>query len=201
MNWVALAAAAASASASTGTSTEDIHDIRGPKMVLQESSVLTLAIIAALLVGITLFLIWRRRRNRAGTGVARILTLSEQTLAALEKAKQSMRPDTAREFGIATSEVIRTYIERRFQIVATQRTTEEFLQTLAQGSNEALSRHRALLEEFLNQCDIVKFAGASPAVTELEPLYASARRFVLETSETPAAKSETPSATGETRAV
>ena len=94
-----------------------------------------------------------------------------------------MQPATAREFGIAASEVIRNYIEKRFNVIATQRTTEEFLQTLLQSSNEALARHRALLAEFLQQCDFVKFAGASLASTDMEALLQSARRFVLETSE------------------
>jgi hypothetical protein len=92
-----------------------------------------------------------------------------------------MSPATAREFGIAASEVIRSYIEKRFDVIATQRTTEEFLQTLLQSSNEALARHRALLAEFLQQCDFVKFAGASLAVADMEALFQSARSFVLET--------------------
>jgi hypothetical protein len=98
-----------------------------------------------------------------------------------------MRPATAREFGIAASEVIRNYIEKRFDVIATQRTTEEFLQTLLQSSNEALARHRSVLEVFLQQCDFVKFAGASLAVTDMEALLRSARSFVLETGEPPVA--------------
>ena len=94
-----------------------------------------------------------------------------------------MRPATAREFGIAASEVIRNYIEKRFNVIATQRTTEEFLQTLLQSSNETLARHRSLLEEFLQQCDFVKFAGISLAVADMESLFQSARGFVLETGE------------------
>ena len=94
-----------------------------------------------------------------------------------------MSPATAREFGIAASEVIRNYIEKRFAVIATQRTTEEFLQTLLQSSNEALARHRSLLAEFLQQCDFVKFAGASLAVADMESLFQSARGFVVETGE------------------
>jgi hypothetical protein len=98
-----------------------------------------------------------------------------------------MRPETARAFGIAASELIRDYIEKRFDVFATQRTTEEFLQALLQSPSEALARHRLLLAEFLQQCDFVKFAGDSLAVTDMESLFQSARRFVLETGETPVA--------------
>src|SRR6202034_3871815 len=103
----------------------------------------------------------------------------------LDGTRPLMRPDTARAFGIAASELLRDYIEKRFDVLATQRTTEEFLQTLLQNSNETLVRHRALLAEFLQQCDFVKFAGSSLAVTDMESLFRSARGFVLETPEPP----------------
>jgi hypothetical protein len=77
--------------------------------------------------------------------------------------------------------VIRGYIEKRFDVIATQRTTEEFLQELLRGSNDSLARHRSLLGEFLLQCDFVKFAGASLAVQDMESLLQSARGFVLQT--------------------
>jgi Domain of unknown function (DUF4381) len=159
---------------------EDIRDIRGPKAV-SGSWLLSAALAAAIAVGLCLFILWRRRHRRIQP---RTLSLSERTLQRLDGTRPLMRPDTARAFGIAASELIRDYIEKRFEVVATQRTTEEFLQALLQNSNETLVRHRPLLAEFLRQCDLVKFAGDSLAVTDMESLFQSARRFVLETSET-----------------
>jgi hypothetical protein len=163
---------------------DDIRDIRGPKAVVpglrSVPAVLAVVVVVALCVG---YVLWRRRHREARP---RTLTLSEQTLERLEATRPLMIPATAREFGIAASEVIRSYIEKRFEVVATQRTTEEFLQALLQSSNEALARHRSLLGEFLQQCDFVKFAGASLAVTDMESLFQSARGFVLQTGESPA---------------
>jgi len=162
---------------------EDIRDIRGPKSVIAQSWLIPAIIAVVILIAIFGYVAWRRQRR----GVPqRPLTLAEETLARLEETRPLMVPATAREFGIAASEVIRTYIEKRFNVVATQRTTEEFLQTLLQSSNEGLASHRALLEGFLQQCDYVKFAGASLEVTDMESLFQSARRFVQETSEQPA---------------
>ena len=177
----ALLAAGGLALGTLAHADEDIRDIRGPKSVLVQSWWLPEAIAAAvIIVALGAFVVWRRR----GRGVApRSLTLTEQALERLEKTKPLMRPESAREFGIAASEVIRQYIEKRFNVVATQRTTEEFLQTLLQSSNEALARHRPLLAGFLQQCDFIKFAGASLAVADLESLFQSARGFVLETGE------------------
>jgi hypothetical protein len=164
-------------------SAEDIRDIRGPKTV-PGSWVLPALLAGAIVVALCAYAFWRRRRGGARR---RSPTLSEQALERLEKARPLMRPATAREFGIAASEAIRSYIEKRFDVVATQRTTEEFLQALLQNSNESLARHRALLAEFLQQCDFVKFAGASLAVADMESLFRSARDFVLETGAPPAA--------------
>jgi hypothetical protein len=174
--WLALLPGALYAQAA-----EDIRDIRGPKAV-PRSWVVPAALATVIVVALCAYVVWRRR-HRAVRRPA--LTLFEQTLQRLEGTRVLMQPGTAREFGIAASELIRDYIEKRFNMVATQRTTEEFLQALLQSSNETLARHRSLLAEFLQQCDFVKFAGASLAVADMESLFQSARRFVLETAEAP----------------
>jgi hypothetical protein len=162
---------------------DDIRDIRGPKAVPGSWTVYAV-LVAAIVMALCAYLIWRRRRRAVPS---RTLTLSQRTLQRLDSTKPLMRPDTARAFGIAASELIREYIEKRFEVVATQRTTEEFLQALLKSSNEALARHSSLLAEFLRQCDFVKFAGDSLAVTDMESLFRSAHRFVLETGEAPIA--------------
>ena len=177
-SWLALLAGSALAE-----SAEDIRDIRGPKSV-PGSWVLPAVLAGVVVAALCAYAVWRRRHRAVRR---RDLTISEQALEGLERARPLMRPATAREFGIAASEVIRNYIEKRFDVVATQRTTEEFLQALLQNSNEALARHRALLAEFLQQCDFVKFAGASLGAADLESLFRSARGFVLETGEPPGA--------------
>jgi hypothetical protein len=160
---------------------EDIRDIRGPKALPTWPWIVTAVIVVTIIAMIFAARAIRRRRRRGAP--SRTLTLSEQTLERLENARPLMQPATAREFGIAASEVIRTYIEKRFGVVATQRTTEEFLQALLKSSSEELARHRSLLSEFLQQCDFVKFAGTSLAIQDLEALFTSARGFVIETGE------------------
>lgn len=162
---------------------EDIHDIRGPK-TLPGSWPLPLLILGAILLAIGAFVVWfwRRRAHHV-----RALSLTEQTLQRLEAIRPLMRPASAREFGIEASEIVRTYVERRFDVVATQRTTEEFLQSLLQDSRAALAGYRPLLGDFLQQCDFVKFAGGSLTSPDMESLFQSARKFVLETGQPAAA--------------
>jgi len=162
---------------------EDIRDIRGPKFVRPDWLIPAL-VSAGVLLALCTYGVWRWRRRRESP---RTLLAFELALQRLEEIRALMKPAAARDFGIAVSDIVREYIERRFDVVATQRTTEEFLQALLQDSNEALARHRELLAEFLQQCDFVKFAGASLGVADMESLFRSARGFVLETGERPVA--------------
>jgi hypothetical protein len=153
-------------------------------------------LIPALLAGAALLLIggyalwrWRHRRTKP-----RILLPFEVALQRLEEIRRLLDPASAREFSIAVSDIVRQYIEVQFSVTATHRTTEEFLRDLLESSNASLAAHRSLLAEFLNQCDLAKFAGVSLSRLILESLHASARSFVTESSKPPpaAATRETP---------
>jgi hypothetical protein len=170
------ATAAAPAAAASGPE-EDIRDIRGPKYVLPAwvlPAIAAVVVILALLV----YRVWRRRGNRR----ARIRTLYERTLQRLEDIRTLMQPAGAREFSIAVSDIVRSYIEQRFEVAVTRRTTEEFLRDLLQTTHASLVRHQSLLGDFLHQCDFVKFAGMSLTLQDMEVLRQSALTFVLATA-------------------
>jgi hypothetical protein len=174
----------------TDTATaEDIRDIRGPKGLLPPW------LLPALLAGVVLlaiggYAVWRRLQRRPPP---RRLEPFEIALQRLEEIRTLLDPSSVREFSIAISDIVRQYIEARFKVTATHRTTEEFLHDLLAASNESLAAqrndtlaaHRDLLEAFLNQCDLAKFAGVSLSRQILESLHESARRFVIETSKPP----------------
>ncbi|HEY2464242.1 MAG TPA: DUF4381 family protein [Steroidobacteraceae bacterium] len=159
--------------------TEDIRDIRGPKYLFPDW-VLPAVIGAAVLVALGFYGLWRWRRGRA----ARVLLPHEIALQRLEDIGALMQPAHAREFSIAVSDIVRLYIEQRFSVTATRRTTEEFLRDLLDSSDVALARHQGLLGEFLQQCDFVKFAAQSLTQRNMESLRQSARAFVLATATT-----------------
>jgi Domain of unknown function (DUF4381) len=158
---------------------EDIRDIRGPRYLLPDwlwSALLG----GAVLLALSVYGLWRWRRSRA----ARVLLPYEIALQRLEEIAALMSPARAREFSIAVSDIIRLYIEQRFNVTATRRTTEEFLRDLLDSSDAALARHQGLLGEFLHQCDFVKFAALSLTQQNMESLRQSARAFVLATANT-----------------
>lgn len=157
---------------------EDIRDIRGPKYIVPLWVILA-AVGGLVLLALAGYGIWRWLKRRRKP---RVLLPFEHALQSLDAIRPLMQPASAREFSIAVSDIVRGYIEQRFDVTATHRTTEEFLRDLLETAKPSLARHRALLAEFLQQCDLVKFGGMSLSLQSIESLHASARGFVLETA-------------------
>lgn len=155
-----------------------LQDIRGPI----DLSVISPWIVRSLLVAVPLALLafaWWRSRRRTRTEPERI----RETAAARARARLSEswalldQPD---RFCTLLSEIARVYLEERFGLRAPDRTTEEFLADL-QDRLELGPVHRRLLEDFLTQCDIVKFARGEPGRLELERLHQLASKLVDDT--------------------
>ena len=183
-----------SAAAADVAPAEDIRDIRGPK------GIFPLWLVAALLAGAVLlalagYALWRWKRRQPP---ARVLLPFEIALQGLEDIRRLLDPASVREFSIAITDIVRKYIEDAFHVTATHRTTEEFLHDLLESSNASLAAHRNLLAEFLNRCDMAKFAGMSLSRQIMESLHQSARSFVIESSK-PVAAAQTQQAAHSTR--
>jgi hypothetical protein len=160
------------------TPAEDIRDIRGPKGMYPAWLVPALVAGGALLTaGAYAAWRWKRRRRQP-----RALQPFEIALQSLERIRTLMNPSSVREFSIAISDIVRRYIEAEFEVTATHRTTEEFLHDLLDSSNASLAAHRVSLAQFLQQCDLAKFAGVGLSRQIMESLHQSAGRFVTETS-------------------
>ncbi len=179
---VASPAPAAAASAPTDTAAaEDIHDIRGP-ISIPYQWLWALEAAGALAVVALLYAAWRFFRRRAAS---RAKLPFEIALERLEAARALMTENQVREYAFAVSEIIRVYIEQRFGEKAAHRTTEEFLSDLVQQTGTPLAAHRPLLEDFLNHCDLPKFARWQLSLREMESMHESARTFILDTRPAP----------------
>jgi len=159
-------------------SAQDIRDIRGPKFDLP-NWLLPSILAGAILLALSSYCVWRWRRRRP-----RPVSLSpfEAALQRLETIRALMSPPRAAEFSVMVSDIVRSYIEQRFDVIATRRTTEEFLHDLLESPHSSLARHRALLGQFLRLCDFVKFGGLALTAQNMESLRQSARTFVLATA-------------------
>jgi hypothetical protein len=181
----------ATASSSPSAAQEDIRDIRPPIHI--PYGWLWAAYVAGgiALAGLSLTL-WRWRQRHAHS---RRKLLYELTLEQLEAVRMLMEPGKGYQFSLAVSEIVRDYIERRFGARAAHRTTQEFLHDLLNESHAALLAHKPLLADFLEHCDLAKFARWHLSVPQMETMYQSARTFVIETGKPAAAAVAAPAAT------
>ena len=94
-----------------------------------------------------------------------------------------------RLFCFTVSDAIRTYMENRFHLRAPEQTTEEFLEDLTHSPLLNTDQKRAL-GDFLQQCDLAKFARVEPPQPQLQILHKSAHRLIDETEERPGSSSK-----------
>ena len=156
---------------------EDIRDIR-PPMHIPYGWLWAVYVAGGLGLAGLAFAAWRWQQRQAR---AHRKPLYELALEQLEAARALMEPDQAYPFSIAVSEIVRTYIEQRFQARAAHRTTEEFLHDLLSEQHALLTAHQPLLADFLGHCDLAKFARWHLSVPQMEAMHQSACTFVIET--------------------
>jgi hypothetical protein len=158
----------------------DIRDIKPPIEIASGWEWLWWAVIIVA-IAVAAFLLWRWWRNR------KLNVAPPPQVPAHVRAKQKLKEALAliaqpKPFVIAVSDTARTYLEERFNFHAPERTTEEFLRELA-GTKLLLPDQKESLGQFLESCDLVKFAKYEPGENELRGLHASALRLVEETEE------------------
>jgi len=100
----------------------------------------------------------------------------------LERIKEEDLPGHGmiKEYYSRVSNAARHYLENRFGLRAPERTTEEFLYDMA-STDYLTVQQQDLVGEFLNECDMVKFARYGPTENEIERVYSAAVRLVDET--------------------
>jgi hypothetical protein len=139
-------------------------------------ALLVLAIIAAIVVWLTL------RKRRVQPPPVPVTPPHEVARRRLQDALALL--DQPRPFCTEVSDTIRIYLENRFHLRAPERTTEEFLAEL-QDSPLLTPDQELSLGDFLQSCDLVKFARYEPNRPELDVLWNSASRLIDETEPAP----------------
>jgi hypothetical protein len=154
--------------------TNDIHDIKG--MVPVPHSWWWLLIpLALILIGVAIWL-WRRRQKPVlAPPIIPVLTPQETALAALQQLRQDSPP--VEEFYTRLADIVRQYIEAQFSLHAPERTTEEFL-----AEAKLPAQQMALLGEFLQEADLVKFARHRPGNEDMERTAAAGEKFIRESA-------------------
>jgi hypothetical protein len=102
--------------------------------------------------------------------------IAYERLRALVK-QNLIKSGKIKEFYERISDILRHYIEHRFNLRAPERTTEEFLAELP-SANVLSKSDQNQLEEFLIHCDLVKFAKYNPTAEQIQRTFDLVKNFI-----------------------
>jgi uncharacterized protein DUF4381 len=152
----------------------DIHEIAPPvdyslvpPWVIFGGSFLGLVVLG--LIG---WWIWKRSRRPKPEQSPRDRALQE-----LNGISGEMETLTPYQFSIRVSDILRRYVTEQYQLPVTRQTSVEFLATLTKASPFS-EEEKSLLEDFLNRCDLIKFARYDATTEDSRLLLEEATRFV-----------------------
>lgn len=138
--------------------------------------------VLVLILGLVFFFLLRLRRLKsaltAGPHSQSCPPPWDQALSELEALIPLLHRESSRPYAVASSAVLRRFIEARFNLHAPALATPEFLQA-ATRSAQLPSRHCDALSRFLETCDLLKFGRYLASDTELMSLHAAAVEFVI----------------------
>lgn len=105
------------------------------------------------------------------------LSARARALNFLEQARGEIAQLTPYQFSIRVSDILRRYVMEQYRLPATRQTSVEFLEPLAKASPFS-EEERSLLGDFLNRCDLIKFARYDATAADSQVLLEEATRFV-----------------------
>jgi hypothetical protein len=160
----------------------DVRDIKGPVQIRGVLYFLPFAagalVLLAAIAGAYIF--GRKKIKKLMTPPPKPPHLA--AYEALERLNKSdlLRQGKIKEYYVRLSDIVRHYLEDRFDLRAPEMTTEEFLAKTK--DTEGLSREdRNLLRDFMFHCDLVKFAKYGPDDTEVTLSSDSAKKLIDQT--------------------
>ena len=157
-----------------GLAQQNFHEIAPP---VNYSFVPTWAIFLGSFVTLCLvgFIIWwwkRRKKAALPQKTPREVALEELDFIAGEIAKADPY-----QFSIRVSDILRRYVTNQYGLPLTRQTSIEFLTALAKSKSFS-ENEKSLLEDFLNRCDLIKFARYEASSADSQLLLEEATRFV-----------------------
>jgi hypothetical protein len=104
-------------------------------------------------------------------------TPRERAMAALNDIEKDVERINPYQFSIRVSDILRRYVMEQFDLPMTRQTSVEFLNAIGSAANFSHDE-KVLLTDFLDRCDLIKFARYEATPSDSRLLLDEARQFV-----------------------
>jgi len=153
---------------------QQFHEIAPPiNYSLVPAWVVFLAMFVGLcVVGLIVWFLIRKRKPALPPKLPREVAIEE-----LERISGEVETTEPYRFSIRVSDILRRYVTNQYALPVTRQTSVEFLTVLARSSAFSADE-KSLLEDFLNRCDLIKFARYEATSADSRLLLEEAMRFV-----------------------
>ena len=153
---------------------EEFHDIAPPVdySLIPPWLVFVIAFVVLSLLGLIVWWFVRRRKPELPPKAPREIALEE-----LEHIREGIERINPYQFSIRVSDILRRYVSQQYGVPATRQTSIEFLTAAAKAPSFSAD-DKSLLEDFLNRCDLIKFAKYEATTSDSQLLLEEAIRFV-----------------------
>ena len=163
----------------------ELRDIK-PQAEFKVLPVWLIILAGFILLGLLIWLLvrWLKNRKNNGKATEKFIDLRpahEIALQEIERIRALNLPSQGylKEHYSLLADCLRAYLEKRFEIRATERTTSEIRTNLKDAPLEP--RQRLAFTEVLSAADLVKFARFKPSETSANSILSEAEGLVRET--------------------
>jgi len=153
---------------------EEFHDIASPVdySLIPPWLVFVIAFVVLSLLGLVVWWFVQRRKPELPPKAPREIAIEE-----LEQIRPEIERMSAYQFSIRVSDILRRYVTQQYGLPAMRQTSIEFLTAAAKAPSFSAD-DKSLLEDFLNRCDLIKFAKYEATTSDGDLLLEEAIRFV-----------------------
>ena len=153
---------------------QEFHEIAPPVdySLIPLWMILVGTLVALSIVAATAWFIIRSRRKQIP-----IRSPRERTLELLDRMQNEIEELSPYQFSIRVSDILRQYATEQYNLPVTRQTSIEFL-NLIKTASPFSGDEKMLLEDFLNRCDLIKFARYQATTADSRLLLEEATRFV-----------------------
>jgi Domain of unknown function (DUF4381) len=153
---------------------EEFHDIAPPVdySLIPPWLVFVITFLILSLLGLVVWWFVQRPKPELPPKAPREIALGE-----LEQIRGEIDRMSPYQFSIRVSDILRRYVTQQYGLPATRQTSIEFLTAAAKAPSFSADE-KSLLEDFLNRCDLIKFARYEATTSDSELLLEEAIRFL-----------------------